>query len=161
MQGTHGVCSLARKPHSWSFTIFAAALHFGRSSSTFGPATPVQSPHPSQISTPLFSALEAITGSAVSESQRLQSLLPVSNGGVGLPIASKLCHAAFLGSYVDTKPLAEQIINKSPQLAPGSVQNCVSALQGHEPTIQSIPVLSPLKLKPSSPTSSMARLKLA
>ena len=108
------------------------------------------SPHPSQISTPLFSALEAITGSAVSDCQRLPSPLPVSNGGIGLPIASKLCHAAFLSSYVDTKPLADQIINNSPQLAPGSVQNCVSALQCHEPTIQSVPVLSPLALKPSS-----------
>ena len=94
---------------------------------------------PPDFDSAVHSALEATTDSAVSESQRLQSSRTVSKIGIGLPIASKLCHAAFQGSYVYTKTLADQIINNSPQQAPGSVQNCVSALQDHEPTIQSVP----------------------
>ena len=94
---------------------------------------------PSQISTALFTVLLRQKLAPLFSSQHLQSSLPVSKGGIGLPIAFKLCHAAFLGSYVDTKTLADQIMNNSSLSKPPSLSKTVSVLQGHEPTIQPVP----------------------
>ena len=132
---------LARRPSIRSYT-FAAALRCA-SEDHFQPRTC----DPSSVSSPLsdfdsavHKALEAKTGSAVSESQHL------------LPVPKGVC----LGSYVDTNTLADQIINNSSQQAPGSVQSC---LRPPRPAMNQLfslfRVFSPLKLKPSSPSSSM------
>lgn len=50
----------------------------------------------------VHSSLESISGSAISAGQRLQSSLPVAEGGLGIPLATEVSPVAFLGSFIDT-----------------------------------------------------------
>ena len=80
-----------------------------------------------QFDNAIHLGLKSITGSALSPTQRLQCSLPVGKGGLGHPISSSIAPVAFLGCYIDTKYLSDQIFHNT--TVPSTVLNCSSFLE--------------------------------
>ncbi len=60
--------------------------------------------------------------------------MPIKDGGLGLPIASRIAHSAFLGSFLDNRVLSESIAPNIPLMVDSAllccnaVTNCFSDL---------------------------------